>query len=174
MLLKKMSTNDWFNRTVQDLLNETCRQKQDKVAIVYNDQEITFSQLKKNVNKVSNMLLDLNVKPGDRVTVLPTTTPEFIYIFYGILQIGAIVNPIHLLWSADELKAVLQRNDPAVIFTIDEFKGRNYIDLFKTAIPDLKEHEDGSITSQAIHSLNNIVTISQKHSNSVTFLNFNE
>src|SRR5699024_8239820 len=85
-----------------------------------------------------------------------------------------IVNPIHLLWSADELKAVLQRNDPAVIFTIDEFKGRNYIDLFKTAIPDLKEHEDGSITSQAIHSLNNIVTISQKHSNSVTFLNFNE
>lgn len=169
-----MSTNDWFNRTIQDLFNETCQIKKDEIAIVYDGQAITFSQLQNNVNKTSNMLLDLGIKSGDRVTIVPTTTPQFIYVFYGVLQIGAIVNPIHLLWTADELSAVLQRNDPTVILTIDQFKGRDYIDLFKTAISDLKEHHDGSVSSQLIPSLKNIITVSDEGNTPIPFLNFNK
>lgn len=172
MLNQRISNMDWFNRTVQDLFVETCRIKHDKNAIVYKGEYISFAQLQHNVNKVSNILLDLGVKSGDRITVFPTTTPEFVYIYFAILQLGAIVNPINLMWGVHELKSVLIRNDPKIIITIDEHKEKDFIELIKEAIPDLDYSNNIQVSSKEIKSLTNLVSLSKKDKNYEGFMDF--
>ncbi|WP_197046640.1 class I adenylate-forming enzyme family protein [Oceanobacillus salinisoli] len=161
MLNERLKNKQWFNRTTQELFIETCKNRPDKIAIVYQEKSITFNELQNNVNKVANALIKLGVKPGDRITTLPSSTPEFVYVYFATLQVGAVINPLNLLWGIREIESVLERNDPKIIITIDEQKGKNYIELLRSAIPDLNFKDSRSLSSERIPSLTNMISLSQ-------------
>lgn len=162
MLQNRMLDKDWFNCTVQELFVETCTERGDKIAIVFEDQHITFAELRDNVNKVSSTFINLGIKPGDCISILPIPNPEFVYIYFATLQIGAVANPLNLLWGITELKSILERNDPKLIVTVDEHRGNNYIDLIKEVIGGRSFSNNGFVTPESIPSLTNIITVSKK------------
>ena len=49
MLHKRQITNQWYHATVQELFAETCQDRPEKTAIVYEDQQISYKELKENV-----------------------------------------------------------------------------------------------------------------------------
>lgn len=173
MLHKRQVTNKWYHSTVQELFAETCQDRPEKTAIVYEDQHISYKELKENVNRLSQSLLNLGVKPGDHVAMLPTSCPEFTYVYFAALQIGALINPLNLLWGQIELNGILHRNDPKVIFTIDQNAGRDYIELLKLSIPDLTINS-GDISSDSIPRLTHMVSLSRTNTKHDGFLDFNE
>ena len=125
MLQERMSANRWFHSTVQELFAETCRDRPEKTAMVFEEERITFGELQEKVNRCSQALMDLGVGPGDHVITLPTVSPVFAYVYFATLQIGALINPLNLLWGEIEFTGILARNDPKVIVTIDENRGRD-------------------------------------------------
>ncbi|MCG6537857.1 MAG: AMP-binding protein, partial [Syntrophales bacterium LBB04] len=137
MYQERLSSNKWYSTTVQQFFVETCAYKPDKTAIYFEGKEISFRDLQENVNRFSQALLKLGVKRGDRVSMLPASRPEFIYAYFAVLQIGAVLNPLNLLWGVIEFEGILQRNDPKVIISIDINAGRDYVQLLSDAIPDL-------------------------------------
>ncbi len=173
MLLERMRANRWFHSTVQELFAETCRERADKTALVFEGQEISFGELQKNVNRCSQALMDLGVGPGDHVITLPTVSPEFACVYFATLQVGALINPLNLLWGEIEFKGILARNDPKVIVTIDENRGRDYIQVLRDSIPDL-EVGDGVVSSRAIPTLNRLVSLSRKGNRHEGFLDYEE
>jgi fatty-acyl-CoA synthase len=174
MLRERMSANRWFHSTVQELFVETCRDRPDKTALVFEDQAIPFGDLWENVNRMSQALMDLGVQPGDHVVMLPTVSPEFAYVYFATLQVGALINPLNLLWGEIELTGILARNDPKVIVTIDENRGRNYVKLLRECIPDLKIGEGGRVSSGRIPALTHLVSLSRRGKRHEGFLDFGE
>ena len=75
----------------------------DNVAILYEDEKITYKQLQERANKVGNTLLNLGIGHYDLVCLLSENRPEFIYIYCGIIKIGAIVCPFTPWLRADEI-----------------------------------------------------------------------
>ena len=173
MLRERMAANRWFHCTVQELLAETCRDRPEKTAIVFEEEAITFANLRENVNRFSQALMDLGVGPGDHVAMLPTASPEFAYVYFATLQIGALINPLNLLWGEIEFTGILSRNDPKIIVTIDENRGRNYVQLLRDCIPDL-EIRDGTVSSKAIPTLKHLVSLSRQGKKHEGFLDFGE
>ena len=53
-----------------DFLNIATAICPDKTAIVFEDKRYTFSQLNERVNRLTNGLLKLGIKKGDRVAFL--------------------------------------------------------------------------------------------------------
>lgn len=162
MLQERLFNKSWINCTVQELFVETCEKRGDKVAIVFEGQEVTFSELLENVNKVSSAFIDLGVKPGDVISILPVPTPEFVYIYFATLQVGAITNPLNLLWGKNELKSVLERNNPKLFITVDEHKNTHYVDMIKDIIPKQSFAENEFITPGSIPALTNIISVSKE------------
>lgn len=173
MLHERMSANRWYNATIQELFAETCQDRPEKTAIIYKDQALTFSEIQRNVNQLSQAMVDLGVKPGDHVAMLPTSCPEFTYVYFATLQIGALINPLNLLWGEIEFTGILQRNNPKVIFTIDENAGKDYIGLLKTSIPDLR-FEGESASSSVITNLTHMVSLSRSGAQHDGFIDFND
>lgn len=62
----------------------------DRVAIYWRDDRITFSELRKRVNKLANGLKNLGVGKNDRVCIRMPNCPEFIYSVHACWTIGAI------------------------------------------------------------------------------------
>ncbi len=173
MLLERMRANRWFHSTVQGLFAETCRERADKTALVFEGQDISFGELQKNVNRFSQALMNLGVGPGDHLIMLPTVCPEFAYVFFATLQVGAVINPLNLLWGEIEFKGILARNDPKVIVTIDENRGRDYIKVLRESIPDL-EIGDEVVSSKEIPTLKHLVSLSRKGNRHEGFIDFND
>ena len=91
MLNERLATNRWFTSTTQQLLLETCEDRPDKTAIVFQEKEISFKELRENVNRLSQALINLGVRRGDHIAMLPTSSPEFAYLYFATLQIGALM-----------------------------------------------------------------------------------
>jgi len=173
LIQERMSGNRWYKSTVQELFYEVCEDRPGKTAIVYSGENITYKTVQDRVNKLSHALLRLGVKKGDHVCMLPSPTPEFVYLYYAVLQIGAVINPLNLLWGQIEFTGILQRNDPKLIVTIDKYTGRDFIQLLKDSIPDL-EIKGNTVSSKSIPTLAHLVCCSKEGKKHEGFLDFYE
>jgi fatty-acyl-CoA synthase len=173
MYQKRALDNSWYHRTTQSLFAETCATQPDKTALVFEDEKTSFAELKQRVDRLSQALLDLGIDKGDVVSMLPSPTPEFACLYYAVLQIGAVINPLNLLWGVLEFEGVLPRNDPKLIVTVDHYGNRDYIQILKSAIPDLMW--DGETASSAkIPALTGLVCMSRQGKRHEGFIDFND
>jgi len=74
----------------------------DKVAFFHDGGTLTYAQLQDLVNRAGNALLDLGVRPEQRVLCLLLDSPEFLATFWGAIKIGAIPIPVNTMMRADD------------------------------------------------------------------------
>jgi len=79
----------------------------DKVAILHQDDKITYKQLLDNVNRFGNALKSLGLGMEDRVLLLTFDCPEFVYTFFGAIKIGAIPIPTNTMLMPEDYRYLL-------------------------------------------------------------------
>jgi len=79
----------------------------DKVAFFHDAGSITYTGLQELVNRTGNALLDLGVRPEQRVLCLLLDSPEFLGAFWGAIKIGAIPIPANTMMRADDYRYFL-------------------------------------------------------------------
>ena len=174
MLQERIASRAWFDHTISQLFAETCATFPGKAALVFDEQEISYRALGDEVDRLSQALLDLGIEKGDVVSTLPSPTPEFASLYFATLQIGAIVNPLNLLWGTLEFAGVLPRNAPRIIVTVDQYGGRDYLQLLREALPDLAFEGQGRVTSAAVPSLQYMACVSRTGKRHEHFLDVHE
>ena len=102
-----------------DIVYESSYKWGYNTAITYYDTEITYKELIKKIDKVARALKALGVKKGDKVTICMPNTPEEVYMFYAVNEIGAVANMIHPLSSEKEIEEYVNRADSKVMLVID-------------------------------------------------------
>jgi len=127
----------------------------NKVAIVFGDKKITWSELNSRINKLSYGLNQLGIKIGDKVAMIFHNSPEFIEANMAIQGLGAVPVPINFRYVSSELEYTLKNCD-AKCLIFEE----SALELVKETIPKLDE--------QVEHF---IIDSNQKHEG---FLNYNE
>ncbi|RLG18486.1 long-chain fatty acid--CoA ligase [Nanoarchaeota archaeon] len=89
----------------------------DKVALIYEDQPITYGRLALNVNRAANLFKSVGLKKGDRIGVLLKNCPEFIEVYFAAAMLGIIFVPINFRLVGPEIKYQLsQSNCRALVF----------------------------------------------------------
>src|ERR1700757_4020561 len=88
-----------------------------KVAIECEGRRITYSQLAESVNRVGNALLQLDVRPEERVFLLLLDTPEFAASFFGAIKIGAVPVPVNTLLKPADYEFLLNNSRARVVIT---------------------------------------------------------
>jgi benzoate-CoA ligase family protein len=79
-------------------------ERDGSVAILFEQSEITYRDLRKQTITVAEILTTEGIEPGDRVALLLADSPEFIAAFVAIISLGAIAIPINLaLQPAEQL-----------------------------------------------------------------------
>ena len=59
----------------------------DRVAVVFDDAEISFTGLHGRTKRLANALLSI-AAPGDRVAILSQNRPEFVDAYFGVPMAG--------------------------------------------------------------------------------------
>lgn len=112
------------------ILENAAQRFGQKTAIILDDQPLSFSQLNELANRVGNGLKEMGVQRGDRVSLLLPNSVESISSFFGIMKIGAVINPLNPLFKGREIKYILNHSEARVLLTtrdkmptIEELRG---------------------------------------------------
>lgn len=125
----------------------------DHPALVFEDQSLTYSELLRSINRLSNALVNFGVGKGDRVVTLMGNRLEFVIAYFAIMRIGAIAVTLNPVATVHELghyfaesrpKAIICKGDQAA--KIQELKPR--YDYIGTVIST--ESVDGTVVFDEI------------------------
>jgi fatty-acyl-CoA synthase len=93
----------------------------DKPALIFEEQQITYSQLNQRANRTSCWLQSLGIEKGDRVAIMLNNCPEFIELFLACARLGAIFVPLNFRSAPPELDYFLKNCRPRLFVFGSEF-----------------------------------------------------
>ncbi|HZV73133.1 MAG TPA: long-chain fatty acid--CoA ligase [Conexibacter sp.] len=99
------------SKTIADLLPLAADRYGDHVAVRSKVdgtwQDVTFGEVAAIAQEIALGLVDLGIEPGDRVSILGRTRPEWTYCDFGATEAGTCVVPIYPTNSPEECEWVL-------------------------------------------------------------------
>lgn len=121
---------------VVNLLEKNIANFPKKPAIFFNDQPVSFEQLKDTVLKLANGLADLGLKPQDKVGIYLPNWPEYIYSYLALFCLGVTVIPLDYMLTEEEIASCL--NHCEARFLIAKAKEINLLERLRIDVRTLE------------------------------------
>lgn len=110
---------EYFEGGLYDVVYESSCKWPHNVALEFYDTQVSYKDLIKKINRVAAALKAIGAEKGERITICMPNTPEAIYAFYAVNEIGAVANMIHPLSSEKEIEDYLNQADSRIMFCVD-------------------------------------------------------
>jgi len=135
----------WFEggklNVSSNCLDRHLKKRGDKIAIIWepdspteSSREITYRELYEMVNKAANVLKNLGVKKGDRVTIYLPMIPEAAVAMLACTRIGAIHSVVFGGFSADSIRDRILDGKSDFVITADEGRRGGKVIPLKSAV----------------------------------------
>ena len=127
--------------SIHSFFQETVQKYGDKPAVVTEEKQLSYSELDEVSDHIASNLQQIcHVKKGDRVASIVGNGSEFPLIVLACAKIGAIMVPINVKLSADEMHYIIGHSKPKVLIVENEFQ-QKVVDINKldsSVLPDEK------------------------------------
>ena len=117
-----------LGETIGGNLKKTAGKFPEKPALISHHQQyrITYSEFYAEVRRVAKALINLGVKPGDRVGIWSPNCYQWVLLQYATADMGAILVNINPAYRTSELIFVLNQSEISYIFAALSFKSSHY------------------------------------------------
>jgi fatty-acyl-CoA synthase len=92
-----------------DALHRSAVRSPQKRAIHFMGRELTYGELDALANRMARLLLENGIRRGDAVAIFAMNSPEYVAALFGCARIGAILVPINLMFTGDDVSYVLEK-----------------------------------------------------------------
>jgi fatty-acyl-CoA synthase len=106
--------------TVTNAFKWWVREHPGRLAIDYDGEEVSYSQLHDWAARVAVKLIESGIEPGDRVSAFGTNSLEYAVLIVATMLAGGITAPVSFRSSVRELHRSLGTLRPAVLFSDEE------------------------------------------------------
>jgi benzoate-CoA ligase family protein len=110
---------DAFNVTTAFVDHNLEAGRERAVAIHAGDRHISYGELAGQINRAGNALRALGVRPEERVFLLLLDSPEFAYLFWGAIRIGAVPVPTNTALRSQDYAYMLRDSRAGVLAVSD-------------------------------------------------------
>lgn len=108
--------------TLRDILTAQSRRFEGKAFLECGRESCTFGSLDERTDRVATGLNRMGLRPGDRVMLLLSNRPEYIFFLLGAPKLGFIPVPLNPEDSADNIQFMLEHGGAAAIVTEKHFR----------------------------------------------------
>lgn len=103
--------------TLGDLLTRTVARYPEKLALVFQDRQLTYRELDELVNKTANGLKDRGIKKGDRLAIFSKNNLDFVIVEFALARLGAVLIPLNFMLKENDIAYILSHSQAIGIFT---------------------------------------------------------
>jgi len=97
------------------LLDRACETHPDTAALIDGDLRLSYRELARRARALAGWLRDRGVSAGDRVAILDLNSAAFVDAYFACARIGAVLTPLNIRLSAQELAFILEDSGARVL-----------------------------------------------------------
>ncbi len=153
---------DWFEKkTFGSLVDDAARRWGKREALYHEGQRWSFTQFQQEVNRTAKGLITLGVQPGDKVTLWVTNRPEWLFCFFAIAKIGAVIVPINTRFRTDDLEYVVRQSDSTTLITVDRSGPVDYLEMVRELCPEIESGDPTDLRPQKFPELKRVLVLGE-------------
>ncbi len=116
---------------IADLAEHAIDAVPDRVALICDDEQLTYAQLEEKANRLAHYLIDQGVKKDDKVGLYCRNRIEIVIAMLGIVKAGAILVNVNFRYVEGELRYLFDNSD--MVAVVHE---RRYADRVVNVLPE--------------------------------------
>ncbi|MBD2816404.1 amino acid adenylation domain-containing protein, partial [Xenorhabdus sp. Flor] len=136
------------NALIHQLFETQAAQHPDTIAVLFEEQTISYSELNRRANRLAHYLITLGVRPDDRVAICVERSPEMVIGLLAILKAGGAYVPLDPACPAERLASMLEDAAPVVLLTQTAQPDRLASAVPTVILDDLEQ----CLTAQPVHN----------------------
>lgn len=105
------------DKTIVDLFEEQVEKTPDNIAVVFEDQKLTYRELNEKANQLAYVLQKNNVKIGDIIGVFMPKSLDLIISIFSILKCGAVYMPMCTEYPKDRLEYMINNSNSQLVIS---------------------------------------------------------
>ena len=105
------------DKTVIELFEEQVEKTPDNIAVVFEDQKLTYRELNEKANQLARYLIEQGAKPNDIIALCFNKNILFITVILATLKIGGTYLPISPEYPTDRINYILEDSNVRFIFS---------------------------------------------------------
>ncbi|WP_156430811.1 amino acid adenylation domain-containing protein [Paenibacillus sp. FJAT-26967] len=114
-------------RTVHEMFEKQVERTPDKIAVVYQQESLTYTELNRRSNRLAHELRHAGVKPNDIVALVMKRSADIMVGMMAILKAGGCYLPIDPSFPPDRIRYMLENSQASVMVTQKEL--RSFLDF---------------------------------------------
>nr|UXB95008.1 non ribosomal peptide synthetase [Pseudomonas syringae] len=103
--------------TIHQLFEEKVQAQPDAIAVAYQAQRLSYTELNRQANRLAHHLIDLGIGADDRVAICVERGVEMMVGLLGVLKAGAAYVPLDPAYPAERLAYMIQDSTPSAVLT---------------------------------------------------------
>ena len=127
----------WEVLTISARLDRAVSVWPDRPLIITDAREWSYAEVQSWSRQIASGLIAHGLKRGEHVALDMANYPEFTAIKFAIARAGAVCIPVNFMLRGQELAYVLDQSDAAMLITMEEFRGHDYIADLNRIAPDV-------------------------------------
>lgn len=164
-----------YQLLIKNLLNAPIYCDPNQEIVYKGDKRFTYTEFKKRVHRLANLLTSLGVKAGDTVAVMDYDSHRYLECYFAIPMIGAILHMINIRLSSEQILYTIDHAEDDVILANNDFlpileqiKGRLDIETY------IVLSDDETISPTSLHVKGEYETLLREQSDFFAFPDFSE
>jgi amino acid adenylation domain-containing protein len=105
------------NKCIHELFEQQVERTPDTIAVVYENQQLTYTELNTKANQLAHYLRSLEVKPEVKVGICTERSLEMVIGLLAILKAGGAYIPLDPNYPQERLAYMLEDSQPRVLLT---------------------------------------------------------
>ncbi len=123
-----------FNKNLLQQFLFISESKPDAIALQNETEQLSYSQLRHNISKISALYITRGIQAGDRIALVISNSIEYVTAFYAAWKIGAIIVALNPKAKFNEIASMLRHCD-AKCLVIDQLKSDMHNQFKPLSIP---------------------------------------
>lgn len=133
--------------TLKELLGDSVRKFADRTALAFvGGEPVTYARLAEQVHDLQTLLVDLGIRPGDKVALISENMPNWAVTYFSVTTMGAVVVPVLQEFHPSAVHHILRHSEAKMVVAsrryIHKVEGDNFPRLETVMVMDDFSIED--------------------------------
>ena len=150
----------WFEPlTFGQLIDRAAVQWGEREALCFEGRRWSFAAMRGETDRAAKALIAAGVQPGDHVCLWLGNRPEYLFLFFGVAKIGAVLVPINTRYRTRDMSYIVGQSDATTLITADRGGPIDYRAMIEELIPDLQCRDAQCLSIAELPMLQRIILI---------------
>ena len=109
----------------------------EREAVVIGDERVTFGEIGERIDRLAAGLYKLGLQEGDVVVLFLPTCLEFVYLYWALGKVGAVVAPVNPLSRQAEILHILTDSEAKAVVFASKVSGNDLMTIMQNVRGDL-------------------------------------